>query len=341
MMNYMKEINAFHTQNMFDPLSGSAVALWSVLMHVNNLCGWKKEFSVAATQLQAMAGLKSTTFKAARKELQEKGRIIVTSRGANRAAMYQMISQQMDYTQEDINGAEETIHKTKHIPACTPTYNEADQPPNTEARTHTSQENYPPKSNSASLADYTNSHSADKCTNHNNDHKHVHTSDHTPAPFFKQDSGKQKQDNTTTTTDAIRFYQENFGIPSPFIMEDILSWTKDVSEPLVLHAMKLALEQDKTTWRYVKGILQAWMKKNITTVDAAIIEEQAYRNKQHAFVTSRMQPTTEVIPDWFKKQKQQEAKRKADTSAATPKKDPAEEQRELEALLEKYTGSGT
>ncbi|MYL56684.1 DnaD domain protein [Virgibacillus halodenitrificans] len=342
MMNYMKEINAFHTQNMFDPLSGSAVALWSVLMHVNNLCGWKKEFTVAATQLQTMAGLKSTTFKAARKELQEKGRIIVTSRGANRAAMYQMISQQMDYTQEVINDSGKAIHKTKHIPACTPTYNEANQPFNTEARTHTSQENYPPKNAPTSLADSTNSHIADQCSNHITDHPTVLTNDHTPDPFFKQDSGKQKQDNTTTTTDAIRFYQENFGIPSPFIMEDILSWTKDVSELLVLHAMKLALEQDKTTWRYVKGILQAWVKKNITTVDAAIAEEQAYRNKQHTFATSRMPPTTEVIPDWFKKQKQQEAKRKTETRAATtPKKDHAEEQRELEALLAKYAGSVT
>ncbi len=341
MMNYMKEINAFHTQNMFDPLSGSAVALWSVLMHVNNLCGWKKEFTVAATQLQAMAGLKSTTFKAARKELQEKGRIIVTSRGANRAAMYQMISQKMDYAQEEINESEEAIHKTKHIPACTPTYNEANQPPSTEARTHTSQENPPPKKAPTSLADFTNSHIADQCSNHITDHPTVLTNDHTPAPFFKQDNRKQKQDNTTTNIGAIHFYQQNFGVPSPFIMEDILCWTKDVSEPLVLHAMKLALEQDKTTWRYVKGILQAWSKKNITTVDGAIIEEQAYRNKQHAFLTTRMQPTTEVIPDWFKKQKQQEAKRKAETRAATPKKDPAEEQRELEALLAKYAGSVT
>ncbi|WP_081504599.1 DnaD domain-containing protein [Virgibacillus halodenitrificans] len=341
MMNYMKEINAFHIQNMFDPLSGSAVALWSVLMHVNNLCGWKKEFTVAATQLQTMAGLKSTAFKLARKELQEKGRIIVTSRGANRAAMYQMISQQMDYTQEDIRETDEAIHKTKHIPVSTPTYSEADQPSNTEARAHSPKENFSPKSTPTSLADFTNSHIADKCTNYNDDHNHAHTLDHTPDPFFKQDSGKQKQDNTTATTDAIRFYQENFGIPSPFIMEDILSWSKDVSEPLVLYAMKLALEQDKTTWRYVKAILQAWAKKNITTVDAAINEEQAYRNKQHTFVTSRMSSTTEVIPDWFKKQKQQEAKRKTETSASTVKKDPAEEQRELEALLAKYAGSGT
>lgn len=333
MMNYMKEINAFHTQNMFDPLSGSAVALWSVLMHVNNLCGWKKEFTVAATQLQTMAGLKSTTFKAARKELQEKDRIIVRSRGANRAAMYQMISQQMDYAQEEINESEEVIHKAKPIPVSTKTLCGADRLPNTETRTRTTLENIPPKSTSNNPAAFTNSHNADQCSNY--------ITDHTPDPFFKQDNTKQKHDNTTTTTDSIRFYQENFGIPSPFIMENILSWTKDLSEPLVLHAMKLALEQDKTTWRYVKGILQAWTKKNITTVDAAIAEEQAYRNKQHAFVTPRMQPTTEVIPDWFVKQKQQEAKRKAETRTAIAKKDPAQEQRDLEALLAKYAGSVT
>ena len=96
-MNYIKDLNAFYNQIIFQPLSGSAVAIWNTLMHFNNLCGWKREFSVAATQLQLKAGLKAISFQRARDELKEKGFIIVTSRGSNQAAVYQMISQQMDF----------------------------------------------------------------------------------------------------------------------------------------------------------------------------------------------------------------------------------------------------
>ncbi|PAV28370.1 hypothetical protein CIL05_17205 [Virgibacillus profundi] len=98
-MNYIKEINAFHTQNLFEPLSSSAVCLWFALMHFNNLCGWKKEFSVAASQLQGVSGLKPTSFKEARLELQRKGRITVRSRGGNQSAMYKMVSQEMAFGQ--------------------------------------------------------------------------------------------------------------------------------------------------------------------------------------------------------------------------------------------------
>ncbi|MUV37133.1 hypothetical protein JNUCC1_00939 [Lentibacillus sp. JNUCC-1] len=72
-MNYIKELNAFHTQIIFTPLSSSAVALWYALMHFNNISGWRKEFTVAASQLQSHSGLKTTSFKRAREELVTKG----------------------------------------------------------------------------------------------------------------------------------------------------------------------------------------------------------------------------------------------------------------------------
>ncbi|WP_246202687.1 hypothetical protein [Virgibacillus doumboii] len=92
-MNYLKELNAFYQQIIFNPLSGSAVALWNTLMHFNNLCGWQETFSVAASVIELQSGIKGTSFKRARDELQEKGYIHVTSRSGNQAAVYRMISQ--------------------------------------------------------------------------------------------------------------------------------------------------------------------------------------------------------------------------------------------------------
>lgn len=95
-MNYFKELNAFYQRIVFQPLSGSAVSLWNTLMHFNNRCFWEKEFSVAAGVLQSVSGVKGGSFSRARKELVSNGFIRVISRGANKAAMYQMVSQIQD-----------------------------------------------------------------------------------------------------------------------------------------------------------------------------------------------------------------------------------------------------
>lgn len=93
-MNYLKEINAFHARQETEPLTMAAAYLWIVLMDINNRAGWKKQFTVAVSLLCAKTSLKEGTFKRARNELQKKGYIHVESQGANRAAMYQMISLQ-------------------------------------------------------------------------------------------------------------------------------------------------------------------------------------------------------------------------------------------------------
>ena len=60
-------------------------------------------------------------------------------------------------------------------------------------------------------------------------------------PLFKRK--KTKQNDTTNTTDAIRFFQENFGVVSPYVAEDMIQWINDLGESLVLYAMKRALER--------------------------------------------------------------------------------------------------
>lgn len=91
-MNYIKEINAFYQRQETNPLSSSAANLWHTLIHVNNRCGWRETFTVAASVLCTKASLSSSTFKRARKELYEKGYIQYESRGGNRAAKYKIVS---------------------------------------------------------------------------------------------------------------------------------------------------------------------------------------------------------------------------------------------------------
>lgn len=313
-MNYIKEINAFHTQNLFEPISSSAVCLWFALMHFNNLCGWKKEFSVAASQLQAVSGLKPTAFKEARLELQRKGRIAVSSRSGNQAAMYQMISQQMEFYKED--DLEESENNSEYL--------------------HIQQDNaqnmVPYEEESVQTRDLIADHKPDHTSGHSSDHK----AGRNPGSFFKQDNTKQKQNKTTAAAaEAIAFLEDNFKGSSPFICKSIENCVGEMSEPLVLHAMELALEQGIAKWRYVKGILQAWKVKGITTVAEANSEEKTYQancpGKQAG--SSFQQKHAEIIPDWFIKQKQREQERKGQEELNRLMIDPVAEAEEIRELL--------
>ncbi|MFC4024756.1 DnaD domain-containing protein [Oceanobacillus longus] len=151
--------------------------------------------------------------------------------------------------------------------------------------------------------------SVDYSVNRNMDHNKNHSLDHNVDrnvdPLFKQN--KTKQNNTTNTTDAIRFFQENFGVVSPYVAEDMIHWINDLGESLVQYAMKRALELGSSNWGYVKAILDSWAKKGIRSVEAARAEEVAYRRRHEQKATRRSgayqsggQVVGEIVPDWFR-----------------------------------------
>ncbi|MFB4169034.1 DnaD domain-containing protein [Virgibacillus sp. JSM 102003] len=112
--------------------------------------------------------------------------------------------------------------------------------------------------------------------------KTVHKLNRNADPLIKQNRKQTKKiDQPTTTSDAVRFYQENFGVASSYVTTDICHWINYLSEPLVMEAMKRALKQNKTTWSYVKSILKAWASKGITTIGQAEADEAAFRNRQN------------------------------------------------------------
>ena len=269
-MNYIKEINAFHIWQETNPLTTSAAHLWSVLMHVNNRTGWLKEFTVAASVLCVKSALSESTFRRARKELSDKGYIHYKSQGANRAAVYQMISL-VRFEEEECGSAADSVNDTL---------------------------------------------------------------DGSVSTLYKQDLTKQKENisPTTTTADAIVFYQENFGMISPFISEDLLGWVDYVGEPLVLAAMKRALERGKVNWGYVKAILLDWRKKGVGTVEAAEAADMQFQ-KQRGMRSGRSGGSVqkEVIPEWFaareQKLKEETVERQAESVLSKE-----EEEAELEEL---------
>lgn len=84
---------------------------------------------------------------------------------------------------------------------------------------------------------------------------------------------------TTTGEDPVTFYESNFGMLSPFQMEQIVMMCEENSDELVLAAMKLALKKNKKHLSYVEGILKIWRENNVKTVEDARAYELEYRNR--------------------------------------------------------------
>ena len=83
---------------------------------------------------------------------------------------------------------------------------------------------------------------------------------------------KNAIDNTTelNTTeeekDASLFYSENFGMPTPHMIENIGYWINDLSNEVVVQAMREALDRNVRNWKYVESILKDWVSKNVKTI---------------------------------------------------------------------------
>ncbi|MGE7883489.1 DnaD domain-containing protein [Bacillus sp. NPDC094077] len=68
-------------------------------------------------------------------------------------------------------------------------------------------------------------------------------------------------EETTPHSEVYKFYEQNFSSLSSYIVKELREWMKRVSGETVLEALKIAFENNKRTFAYVKGILRNWCKK--------------------------------------------------------------------------------
>jgi DnaD/phage-associated family protein len=116
----------------------------------------------------------------------------------------------------------------------------------------------------------------------------------------EKEEEKEREQEEEPKVNAFDFYQQNFGVLNPFIGEEISHWVDNLSEVLVLEAMKKALLNQKP-WSYALGILKDWKKRNIRTIADVQASDLAYeRQKQNRTGKTNRKPTrTEHLPEWY------------------------------------------
>lgn len=107
--------------------------------------------------------------------------------------------------------------------------------------------------------------------------------------------------NNVDVVNAFSFYEQNgFGILTPHIGQMIDQWIQDLNENLVLHAMKIAIENNVLKWNYVNKILIDWSNKKYKTVadvEAAELQRRAQQSKRKPYYNKPQRE--EQVPSWF------------------------------------------
>lgn len=97
----------------------------------------------------------------------------------------------------------------------------------------------------------------------------------------------KNDDNITTTVgdscvdglqEIIEFYNNNIDLIAPYGVEILSDYLKEMPVDLIILAMQKAVEADKRTIQYVKGILNNWSKKGIKSVIDAEKEDKQFQS---------------------------------------------------------------
>lgn len=98
---------------------------------------------------------------------------------------------------------------------------------------------------------------------------------------------------------VISFYNENIGLITPYGIDILTDYAKEMSEDLIILAMKKSVEADKRTIQYIKAILNNWTKAGIKTVIEAEKEDKRFKQKDNK---SEKQETAEEQAERYRRE---------------------------------------
>lgn len=96
----------------------------------------------------------------------------------------------------------------------------------------------------------------------------------------QKEKEKEKQQHNNVDDDAVKFFERNFGYVNDFIKEKIIGWCEDLSDPVVIEAMKRALMNQKP-FGYAEGIMRNWASRNVKTLDDVYALDVEFENQKH------------------------------------------------------------
>ncbi|WP_338705418.1 DnaD domain protein [Priestia aryabhattai] len=143
----------------------------------------------------------------------------------------------------------------------------------------------------------------------------------------EKEEEKEKEEKKKGSPTAFEFYEENFGLLSSHLIQEINAWLNDFNgnHEVVIEALKISVERNKRNWGYTKAILKDWYSKGLKSLKDIKALEIEFKKKISSANTKIHRK--EMVPQWL-------ANNKAEEKVAAIY-DPSfeEEKRKLEAEL--------
>ena len=89
---WITEIKYFYTSQSCRPVSAEAQALWHYLMYRANAAFWQMPLVLQSAEIEGAVKLSESSFKRARKVLEENGYLMVEAQGGRRQSHYYLLS---------------------------------------------------------------------------------------------------------------------------------------------------------------------------------------------------------------------------------------------------------
>ncbi|MFS1511862.1 DnaD domain protein [Chengkuizengella sp. SCS-71B] len=101
-----------------------------------------------------------------------------------------------------------------------------------------------------------------------------------------EESKEKKSNNTTTTTtdeNCFKIYQNEIGILSSSVSDDLNIWLDDFNgdHRVIIQAIKIAVDRNKRNMGFIKGILKEWYSKNARTLEDCEALQKEFENKKN------------------------------------------------------------
>lgn len=82
----------------------------------------------------------------------------------------------------------------------------------------------------------------------------------------------------------IDFYNNNIGLITPYGLEILSDYAKEMPVDLIIYAMQISVEANKRTMQYIKAILNNWQKAGIKTLVDAKKDNKKSRSAEEEFL---------------------------------------------------------
>lgn len=125
---------------------------------------------------------------------------------------------------------------------------------------------------------------------HMNNHMYKHMENENTNINENININKNNKVNDSCINDLqniIDFYNDNIGLITPYGIEILSSYAEEMSNELIMLAMKKSVEANKRTIQYIKAILNNWQKAGIKTVLQAEQEDEQFRKKSELGTSER------------------------------------------------------